>query len=224
MDRILLIVSIAAAVVYLITSPWQPFPGDAALKGMAVSPLALLALQRLTGKRAWLLAVPLALSAVGDVLLALGNRFFLLGLAAFLVAHLVYINLFRSMWPKPVLLTPRMLIGLVGLFGWSIALTVILLPKLDFSTGPAIPMYVGALTAMAACAFPVATGNNWIVGGAILFVISDSLLGVNRFHTKLPNIGYVVWITYYLAQFCIFTGVAGFGVVRTGSSPSKSAS
>lgn len=224
MDRTLLIVSIAAACGYLVTSHWQPFPGDAALKGLAVSPLALLALQRLTGKRAWMLAVPLALSALGDVLLALGNRFFIHGLGAFLVAHLVYINLFRSMWPKPVVLTPRMLIGLVGLFGWSIAVTVILLPKLDFTTGPAIPMYVGALTAMAACAFPVANGNNWIAGGAILFVISDSLLGLNRFHTKIPNIGYVVWITYYLAQFCIFTGTTSSGSVRTSSLPLKATS
>lgn len=209
MDRALLITSIAAAVIYLVTIPWQPFPGSAALKGLAISPLALLAARLLAGRDRVLLASALAFSALGDVLLALGDRFFLHGLLAFLVAHLIYINLFRNNWSKPVTMSVPALVALLGLLFWSIFVTVLIIPKLEMM-GPAVAFYIGAVTGMAACALLVNRPTRLIAAGAVLFVISDSILGLNRFRSPIPLGSYWIWSTYVAAQFAI-----SFGFFRT---------
>ena len=39
-----------------------------------------------------------------------------------------------------------------------------------------------------------------------LFLISDSILAINKFKSPLPLRGYLVWATYYLAQYGIAIG------------------
>jgi len=39
-----------------------------------------------------------------------------------------------------------------------------------------------------------------------LFLISDSILAVNKFKTEVPLRDYLVWATYYAAQYAITTG------------------
>ena len=46
----------------------------------------------------------------------------------------------------------------------------------------------------------------WMVGGAVLFVISDSILAVNKFYHPFAGSGAAIMITYGLAQFCIIKG------------------
>ena len=42
--------------------------------------------------------------------------------------------------------------------------------------------------------------------GVILFLISDSILAVDKFKSPVPLRGYLVWATYYLAQCGIAIG------------------
>jgi uncharacterized membrane protein YhhN len=49
--------------------------------------------------------------------------------------------------------------------------------------------------------------SRWVSLGALLFLISDSLLGAGRFKLQIPWSGYVVWTTYYLGQCGITLGV-----------------
>jgi uncharacterized membrane protein YhhN len=44
----------------------------------------------------------------------------------------------------------------------------------------------------------------WI--GALLFLISDSLLAAGRFKTSLPLAAVLIWPTYYLGQYGITMG------------------
>ncbi len=76
-SRPLLYVSIVASAAYVLTTRWQPFAGSAPVKGCAVGALALLALQSRGQRRgAGLLALGLAFSTAGDVLLDLDARMF----------------------------------------------------------------------------------------------------------------------------------------------------
>lgn len=43
--------------------------------------------------------------------------------------------------------------------------------------------------------------------GALLFGISDSLLGISTFILRYPGDTYAVWFSYYLAQILIITGI-----------------
>ncbi len=48
----------------------------------------------------------------------------------------------------------------------------------------------------------------WLVfTGAILFMVSDSILAVNKFHSEIPHAGLLVIIPYIMAQFLIIKGL-----------------
>jgi uncharacterized membrane protein YhhN len=74
--------------------------------------------------------------------------------------------------------------------------------------GLAVPVliYVAALTAMATTAIGAGPRYSPVAWGALLFVVSDSLIGVGRFWGPLPLGEYFVWGTYYVAQCCLALG------------------
>ncbi|MGH7307000.1 MAG: lysoplasmalogenase family protein, partial [Candidatus Rokuibacteriota bacterium] len=102
LDQALLLLSIASSVAYMATRGLHPFQGSVVLKALGMAPLAVLAfrvLGRVGSRDRSVLTAALALSCVGDVFLALGfRRYFVHGLAAFLLAHVAYIVLFTRNW------------------------------------------------------------------------------------------------------------------------------
>ena len=203
-DRWLLALSVAAGSLYFLTCAGPPHLPGLVLKALAVSPLAAIAIRRLTGPERWLLGGALAASTVGDVLLEL-KGLFVPGLGAFLVAQICYAALFARDWPGRKRMTGRqcMLIGLV--FLCCGALTVWLWPGLGGLAAPVL-VYIAALTAMATAAIGAGPRYPPVASGAILFVVSDSLIGVGRFRGPLPLGEYVVWATYFIAQCCLALG------------------
>jgi uncharacterized membrane protein YhhN len=45
-----------------------------------------------------------------------------------------------------------------------------------------------------------------LISGAICFVISDSLLAINKFYTPFAGAGFFIMLTYCLAQYFILNG------------------
>lgn len=142
-------------------------------------------------------------SAVGDVLIQRPGGF-LTGLAAFLVAHLLYA---AGFWrARPALLPLRALP--FALFGGSMAW--LLAPGLE-SSGPAFGAAVGAYIA-AICAMMwraaalagapalAARVGRLATAGAILFAASDSLIAVNRFVTPLAWANLPIMLLYWAGQ------------------------
>jgi uncharacterized membrane protein YhhN len=188
----------------------QPFPGSVVIKALAMAPLAVLAWRVLDkcGRSgdARILATALALACLGDVFFHLGaRRYFLHALAAFLLAHLAYILLFTRSWPRPLRPSAGQLIlaTLVVIYGvvvcaslWS-ALGQLLIPALA---------YACAITAMVVAAILAGFPRPYIVIGALLFLISDSLIAAGRFRTSAPLAALLIWPTYYLGQYAIAVG------------------
>jgi uncharacterized membrane protein YhhN len=46
----------------------------------------------------------------------------------------------------------------------------------------------------------------WILMGAVLFVASDSILAINKFHHSIEYSRYLIMLTYMLAQYSIVRG------------------
>ena len=206
--HLLWLISVAAGVCYFLTDPWHPFPGSIVLKALSVAPLALIAWKsRLDSPAKHLLTAALALSSLGDILLDSKPSFFVFGLGAFLLAHLLYVRLFfdnrrrgqalgRIRWA---------LVALLALF--SMGFSFSLIPVLGDLTLPVL-MYIGVLTAMVFSAIAWRTRRtDWILYGAFLFLISDAVLGAAKFRGPVPLRGWIVWGTYYAAQFMITKGV-----------------
>lgn len=151
----------------------------------------------------WSVVAGLLFSLAGDVCLMLPKDLFLAGLFAFLVAHVCYLIAFTADCRFASRLVPFAVwggIGLVVLVGlWGRLPATLRLPVL---------LYAGALLAMAAQAASRAVAMRTLPAtaaamGASLFVVSDTLLAINRFGGDLPSSRLLVLGTYFTAQWLI---------------------
>jgi uncharacterized membrane protein YhhN len=204
LNQRLLQLSAVCSALYFVTKAWQPYPGSVVLKGLCIAPLAVIAFRALKPPDNWLLGGALAFSTLGDVFLDLRGMF-VQGLGAFLIAHLIYVALFVRNWRRPLRLTSNHLTTLSALLLFSLMLTLWLWPGLGQLAVPVL-CYIGAITLMVASAVIARFRQSWIVWGAVLFLISDALIGINRFKTPVPLRDYLVWATYYFGQCGIALG------------------
>ena len=159
---------------------------------------------RARGKFHALFVCALVASLVGDVLLMLGDALFIPGLVAFLAAHGFYIALLCQdcpRFPSRRALLATLSVGAAMLAWLWGGLT-------DSGLKVAVPVYVGVISLMAAQAIGRATvlrdGGAWAVAlGAMVFMLSDALIAVNRFVQPLPLAPLWILSSYYLAQFLI---------------------
>ncbi|MBT2766344.1 lysoplasmalogenase [Stenotrophomonas sp. ISL-67] len=156
----------------------------------------------------------MAFSCIGDIALMLPFDAFVPGLIAFLLAHLCYIVAFRAGFRagRGLLFAAALLavfagINLSGL--WPLLPNELRIP---------VVVYVIVLALMATLALArawtkrastssVPASARWAAIGAVLFVISDSVLAWDRFGGGLPAATLCVLSTYYAAQYCIARSV-----------------
>jgi len=210
-ERALLLLSVICSFFYLATQSFRPFPGSVLLKALSVATLAAIAFRSSSRILEWLpgnviLGMALAFSSLGDALLDLDpGRFFIGGLLVFLVAHLIYIALFVRNRVRPLKPKGWQLTLVAAVLIYSILLSQWLAPSLGALVGP-VMVYVCVITVMAVSAILAGFSKPWVCTGMILFLISDSILAVNKFKSPVPLGGYLIWSTYYLAQYGIAIG------------------
>ncbi|WP_300300301.1 lysoplasmalogenase [Ferrovibrio sp.] len=200
--------ALGLAILYLFAGPLLPdiLWLKAAVKG-AVCPLLAVALWASRGGDADAKRLGLALlfSAAGDVFLAVDRvGLFVPGLASFLLAHLVYLWQFVARRPRPMRLPVlRRLVALGILAGITIMLALLTpgLGKLLAS----VYAYIAAIAAMALAATAL-PGRPLVMLGAISFMVSDSLIALDKFVAPIPFVGPAIWITYVAAQVMIVLG------------------
>ncbi len=147
--------------------------------------------------RAWFVAALVA-SLAGDVFLMFDERWFIAGLASFLVAHLLYVVGFVAadswVWWRALLALVAMM-AVAAIVGRRIVAGAA-------STAPALRLpvvaYLVVISSMAVAA--AAAGNGWAIAGAALFVTSDAILGWNRFVAGARWMSVAIMVTYHLGQ------------------------
>jgi uncharacterized membrane protein YhhN len=153
-----------------------------------------------------LVAAGLTFSLAGDILLMLPGDRFVFGLASFLVAHLCYTAAFlhaRGGGFAPRYAAPFAVFG-AGMLAY-------LWPSLAILKIP-VACYVLVINAMAWQAWATwgATrrrGALMAALGACVFLASDSLLALDRFHEHFAGARVGVMATYYIAQWLIASSV-----------------
>jgi uncharacterized membrane protein YhhN len=201
-DRFIAGLALAAPLAYLLLLSARPWPGDVVLKTSMCVLLAMLAWRA----RARLLTFALLASAAGDAFLAIdGERLFVPGLASFLLTHLMYAVIFvQSSRTSRASLTGWRGVALVVIPVFAVLFTAVLYPKLGGFAAPVV-LYMLAIITMTVLSLRL---NTWMVAlGATLFVISDSLLALDKFLWSAPWIGPAIWVTYALAQLLIVFGL-----------------
>ncbi len=151
-------------------------------------------------------------SLAGDVLLMLD--YFIPGLIAFLLAHVFYILAYRQHQSEE---TENALAGLQRIrlaFPIVLAgsgLVIILYPVLGDLRIP-VMIYALVITVMVLNGLfrygRTTSQSFWMVFfGAVLFMISDSVIALNKFLTPIENAGFIIMSTYSVAQLLIVRGL-----------------
>ncbi len=155
-----------------------------------------------TTYRALLLAA-LLFSITGDILLMLPSDRFLAGLISFLIAHLFYTAAFVS--ETGLGFTPQVMIP--NIIIW-IAMYFLLIPGAGKDMALPVIVYMTVILIMVWQAWEryVATGSGSALlaaAGATLFLISDALIGFNRFRTPFGSAEALILSTYFTSQFLL---------------------
>jgi alkenylglycerophosphocholine/alkenylglycerophosphoethanolamine hydrolase len=144
-----------------------------------------------------LAVIGLVFCLLGDVALLDVVDKFIVGLAAFLVGHVVFIAMFVTLHLRHPL--------------WGLAALVVLVPHgaivgrrivsgaavKDRALQLPVVAYLFVITAMAVIA--VMTGRWWAIAGAAFFVASDTVLGWRAFVSEKKWMALTVMVTYHMA-------------------------
>lgn len=199
-----LLLGLAGAAVFL----YGRITGDAQLslltKGIPVIALLLWLRQAPAGTyRRWI-GIGLVFSLAGDILLDWPGDLFVFGLGAFLLSHLAYLRAYCSDSRQPAL--PALLLALIAggaMFAIlaSSGLGELLIPVACYATAISLMLW----RALARLGHPqLQPRSTWLAaGGAALFVLSDSLIGIDRFVASFDAAPYAIILTYWLGQWGI---------------------
>lgn len=198
-----LLASLAASLAYYaVTKGWMPGPPMpelylAILKGAGVGFLAVFAWVRHPENDAKVIALVMALGALGDALLDL---FFEVGAGFFLAGHLVacvfYLRHRRERYDASQIGAALAIFIMTPAVSWLL------------TNDPLVLLYSVGLGAMAATAWASRFSRYRVGLGAVLFVVSDWLIFARMGIVDAgPIADWLVWPIYYSGQFLIATGV-----------------
>ncbi len=166
-----------------------------------------------------LICFALIFSFLGDMFLIKDSSLnFMIGIAAFLIAHVFYIVFFCRIQPfERKNSTPVIISGLI-ILSYVILLDYLFWPLIT-KQGLTIPVITYSLVLGAMLFTAVNTINIekqhrsftlYLIAGALLFVASDSIIAFNKFYLTPQVPGFYIMLTYCLAQFLIVSSAIKF--------------
>lgn len=163
-------------------------------------------------------SLSLLLSLVGDVLLLMTDRgtfFFIGGLLSFLLAHVMYISAF---FKTKFIDFKRLLTITVFLLLYASGVMYLIMDNLG-GLMPYVICYIIILLMMVKSmylrrGFVNKQSYYQVFAGALLFMISDSLLAINMFYKALPFSAILIMSTYGMAQLLIVYGAINQKIMR----------
>lgn len=159
------------------------------------------------------LLIAVFFSWVGDVFLMFTDRdplYFMLGLGAFLCAHISYIVAFRKWRTAGISHRWQSVFALI-IMAYATGLCLVVYPGLGDMRIPVI-VYAVVIAAMSITANSrykrtSAYSYAFVLAGALIFVASDSMIAWSTFYRPFALSGLLIMITYIIAQYLIITGI-----------------
>lgn len=162
-----------------------------------------------------IVTIALIFSLVGDVLLLNPNNpnCFIFGLISFLLVHLSYISAFskdiklnNTFLPKKIIIPAILIILNIATY-----LYVFLFDHLGEMLIP-VSIYMTIIITMVITALLRNSTVNHksfykIVGGSLFFLVSDSILAIDKFATPIKYGNFWIILTYIIAQYFIIDGI-----------------
>ena len=144
-------------------------------------------------------------SFIGDVLLLDKINLFIFGIAAFLITQVIYIFIFskglaKAAWQKKITsLVPFLLFYSVLISVLAPNLNELLVPVMVYG----IAISVFGTVALLNYLYDRNKNTLLLLQGALLFIVSDSMIALNKFHEEQSFYPVTIMLTYILAQYLI---------------------
>ena len=159
-------------------------------------------------------------SWIGDVALMFvfkNENFFLVGLVGFLITHILYAVAFAEVTNKNVeRLLPKKFWVIIPLFIYMLGLLALLVPGItgNEKTQPfLVPVLVYSTAIATMVVFAINRHGrvnqrsfNLVLGGALLFMVSDSIIAINKFLHPFELAGIFIMVLYIGGQYLIAKG------------------
>lgn len=194
------------SLVYLLLLPQGNFPTEALIKAAPIIALLGFSQQYFKGQQRLLVSLALIFSGIGDVVLTMSfNGSFPVGLSSFLIAQVIYASLFFRGHIQRHQINVARLLAVALLLCHALYFASLLLPVAG-DLAVAILAYLSAISLMGLAAVFYAHSVK-VFAGAISFIVSDTLIAVNKFLLPFAQADLAIMLTYYLAQLLIFQGL-----------------
>jgi uncharacterized membrane protein YhhN len=197
------------AMLYLATLPFAPYPGSFILKTLPIYLLVFFAFYQKKVEGSAFLLGGIVFCSIGDVWLDLdAQKYFLFGLGSFFVGHVLYATAFYKNWEYRA----AKVWGAPAIFAFAAVMVFWIKQNLTSVTEPfflPVVLYVLIISLMSIFAlFHKSQDYKYIFCGALVFMLSDSLIAVDKFIYPLPNPmgAFAIMATYYIAQYLIVWG------------------
>jgi uncharacterized membrane protein YhhN len=195
---------VISSFLFIISLKWHPYAGSFLLKSIPALAMSFI----LFNERALVLR-PMSLgfifSAMGDIALDLDRqKYFVLGLIFFLLAHLLYSATFIKLSSKKNLSFLKIsfvlcFAGIMAYFLW---------PNLGGMKIP-VMIYLMVICGMTISSSTYLARGNLALIGALIFMSSDAMIAISKFLTPFPYSSLAIITTYYLGNFLI-----GYSVIK----------
>ncbi|NQY48847.1 MAG: lysoplasmalogenase [Colwellia sp.] len=205
------LVFITLAISFILSTLLKPYPFSWAVKMLPIFLLIaitwqhskqLIVQQKPTSVRFFIFG--LLLSSCGDFLLDYNQQdWFIFGLAAFFIAHLCYLISLKPF--NNVYIADKKPLILITYIGFGVLMFMLFINGLGELFIPVLA-YMVVLLLMALATVFSHRSNLWLVLGGISFVLSDSLIGFDKFNSAIVQNQLWVMATYYFAQFALVKG------------------
>lgn len=151
--------------------------------------------------------IGLIFCAIGDYTL----QWFIVGLISFLIGHLFYIRAFSTTKEQEVPLIAKILLIIYGLV-MALVIAGALIQSENMVLAIAVLCYIFVILTMGWTSFR--TGSKFAMIGAFLFIISDSVLAVNKFVVPVDFSHQLIMTTYYGAQIFLALSIVNYSAIK----------
>jgi len=215
LSQILLLASILSSLLYW-SSLVLHLSGylHAIIKWISIGTLSLIIFRLIRGRQDMFLLAALFFHSVGDLVLAHPYADLLMySIGPFLLGHIFYIFTFKADLPayealKMNLTRAKKILIAASLMYTSIMSCILIPPLINTHLFIPVVVYIIVVSAMVVLSALPQYRSPWMTLGCWMYIISDSLIALNKFYAPLPPVlNACTWPLYYLGQILISLGL-----------------
>lgn len=191
---------LVCAVVFIASTLVKPYAFSWLVKLLPMAILIIYTFIKRDGRNDRLFLIGLLFSACGDFFLDYDRtNWFIFGLASFFIAHVFYL---LTLWPLCKEKSRFVLFYIV----YGVGIFSLIAGGLGELFVPVL-FYMLVLLLMGLATLLSTKSNPWLIAGGILFIFSDSLIGIDKFYLPIAHASVWIMFTYYAAQFSLVKGL-----------------